>query len=295
MSILSFPERGPWGKASWRGNCSGFIYKDLFERLRPSVFVDPMMGSGTSIDVAKEMKIEAYGLDLHSGFNILRDSIVAVVGKEADLVMSHPPYGAMIEYSGNQWGSAPHPDDLSRCVDDNDFHEKMQLALLNQREATKSGGYYGTIIGDWRRKGIYTSYQAECIARMPADELVAVIIKAQHNTMSERKSYGKLKLPFITHEYILLWERKARSTYHLLSTIANEQAARLRGTWKTIVRNIIVTLGGKASLNEVYDAIAKNAPEKVQKNENWQAKVRQVLNSSGDYFSQERGVWALAA
>lgn len=254
-----------------------------------------MVGSGTSIEVAKEMGIEAYGLDLHSGFNVLRDSIVTTIGKEVDMVLSHPPYNQLIAYSGSQWGTQPHPDDLSHCIDDNDFNEKMQIALLNQRSATKNGGYYGTIIGDWRRNGIYSSYQAECIARMPADELVAVIIKAQHNTMSERKTYGKLKLPFILHEYILLWQRKAKSTYHLLSIIANEQAARLRGTWRSIVRNIMMQLGGKASLSEVYEAVSKAAPEKVQSNPNWQAKIRQTLNSSEDYFSQERGVWSLAA
>ena len=69
MSILSFPERGPWGKSSWRGNCSGHVYKSLFEQLRPGTFVDPMVGSGTSVEVAREMGIQAFGLDLHSGFN----------------------------------------------------------------------------------------------------------------------------------------------------------------------------------------------------------------------------------
>ncbi|UUZ66259.1 hypothetical protein LP417_35170 (plasmid) [Polaromonas sp. P1-6] len=124
----------------WRGNCSGHVYKELFEQLKPRVFVDPMVGSGTSVEVAREMGIEAHGLDLHNGFNAIRDSILGHVGKEADLVVSHPPYGAMIVYSGNVWGSEAHPDDLSRCVDDNDFHEKMQLVLMNQRHATLSRG-----------------------------------------------------------------------------------------------------------------------------------------------------------
>lgn len=35
MSILSYPNRGPWGDSKWRGNCSGYIYKELFERLKP--------------------------------------------------------------------------------------------------------------------------------------------------------------------------------------------------------------------------------------------------------------------
>lgn len=127
-----------------------------------------MMGSGTSIEVATEMGIKAYGLDLHQGFNILRDSIVGVTGEHGHLVLSHPPYHRPIEYSGIVWGTEAHPDDLSRCADDEDFHQKMHLAMLNQREATLPGGYYGCIIGDWRRNGVYTSYQAEIIARLPA-------------------------------------------------------------------------------------------------------------------------------
>ena len=74
-----------------------------------------MVGSGTSMDVAREMGIQAFGLDLHSGFNVLRESILSAIGQPADLVVSHPPYGGMILYSGNVWGS-PHPDDLSEVI-----------------------------------------------------------------------------------------------------------------------------------------------------------------------------------
>ena len=45
MSILEFPDRGPWGRADWPGNCSGHVYRELFQRLRPALFVDVMAGS----------------------------------------------------------------------------------------------------------------------------------------------------------------------------------------------------------------------------------------------------------
>ncbi len=294
MSIMNFPERGVWGNAKWRGNCSGHVYKELFERLQPKVFVDPMVGSGTSVEVAREIGLEAYGLDLHSGFNAVRHSILSAVGKEADLVVSHPPYGGMIVYSGNVWGEA-NPDDLSRCVDDADFHEKMQLVLLNQRDATRRGGYYGTIIGDWRRGGVYTSYQAEMIARMPSDELAAVLIKAQHNTQSSSKSYGRMRLPFILHEYILLWQKKAPGVLLMLSGLVREQRKRLSGTWKNIVRLALVQLGGSADLSTLYGVISKQADERLAANPHWRDKVRQTLNSNpGLFASSQRGVWALA-
>ncbi len=297
MSILSFPERGPWGKSSWRGNCSGHVYKSLFEQLRPGTFVDPMVGSGTSVEVAREMGIQAFGLDLHSGFNVLRESILSAVGQPVDLVVSHPPYGGMILYSGNVWGS-PHADDLSRCIDDQDFHEKLHIALLNQREATKGGGYYGTIIGDWRRNGRYTSYQAECIARMPSDELAAVLIKQQHNTVSDARAYARMKMPRILHEYILLWQKPAVIASFLsnLSVMARQQSARLASTWKALVRTVLMALGGAADLATIYAKVSEHAPERLASNPNWKAKVRQVLNQHSDQFAScERGIWALAA
>lgn len=293
MSILSYPDRGAWGKASWRGNCSGFIYRDLFRMIKPRLFVDPMCGSGTSLEVAQEMRIEAIGLDLHSGFNILRNSILAATGRPADLVVSHPPYGGMIVYSGEVWGTEAHPDDLSRCADDEDFHTKLQMALLNQREATLPGGIYGTIIGDWRRQGRYTSYQAEAIARMPKDELLSVMIKVQHNTRSGSQSYQPLRVPLIEHEYILLW-MKPRSTHvHLLSSLAVQQHARLRNTWRVVVRLALVSLGGKGSLGDLYAKVAEHAPDRLAANNHWQAKVRQVLQRYTDFRTIDRGIWSL--
>lgn len=294
-SIISYPDRGAWGDAKWRGNCSGHVYKDLFQQLRPQTFVDPMVGSGTSVEVAQELGIKAWGLDLHSGFNAVTDSILeAVGGHEVDLCVSHPPYGAMILYSGNVWGNKPNQHDLSRCSNNDEFHEKMQLVLLNQRDATKAGKFYGTIIGDYRKNGTYTSYQAEMIARMPADELAAVIIKAQHNCWSDQQSYN-LALPRIMHEYILLWKKKDAPILLLLSNVAKQQYGRVTGTWRNIVSVVLQRLGGKAQLSAIYDEVAKEAPQRLTENTNWQAKIRQVLNTSKSLFSShERGIWQFA-
>ena len=293
MSILDFKNRGTWGKSSYRGNCSGFVYREMFSWLKPNVFVDPMAGSMTSIEVAEEMGIEAYGLDLHSGFNILKDRIIDSVKKESDLVFSHPPYGGMILYSGNVWGES-HPDDLSRCIDDDDFNNKLQLALLNQREATRDGGFYGTLIGDWRRQGVYTSYQAEIIARMPKDELASVVIKAQHNTMSGRFNYGKQKLPMITHEYMLLWQKKSTSFFALFRGLALSQKQRLSSTWQSIIKLALMQLGGSAPLEQIYEHVFATCPEKAIKNIHWKAKVRQTLQLHDAFISSSRGMWCLA-
>ena len=293
MSILSFENRGKWGKNSWRGNCSGHVYKTLFEQYQPRIFVDPMVGGGTSVDVADEMGIEAYGLDLHSGFNILRDSILQRVGKESDMVFSHPPYHDMIVYSGQVWGE-PHADDLSRCTSDEDFMEKIQVALLNQRAATKAGGMYGLLIGDLRRNGQYKSYQADCIARMPKSELAAVVIKAQHNCVSDSRQYAKMKHMRILHEYIILWNKPKEVMVFILfdlAGMAKQHTTALRATWKAVVRHALITLGGKAKLEDIYSAVANAAPGQLAGNNNWQAKIRQTLQLIAQPV--ERGIWAI--
>lgn len=288
-SIVSYPDRGPWGDAKWRGNASGHLYRDLFLQLKPKVFVDCMAGSGTSIEVARELGIEAFGLDIHTGFNTVRDSIRETVGKEACICLSHPPYGDMILYSD-------HPDDLSRCESEEAFHSAMQVAMLNQRDATVPGGFYGTLIGDKRRNGQYTSYQAEIIARMPRDELAAVIIKAQHNCVSDRRRYAPMRLPKIMHEYLLLFQKKhGRSMLVLLSDLARQQQERLTGTWTSIVKSVLIALGGSAPLAVIYERVAQAAPQKLAANAHWKDKVRQVLNSHPRLFvSAQRGEWSCA-
>jgi hypothetical protein len=296
MSIMSFPDRGPWGKSSWRGNFSGHVVKALIHQTKPTFFIDAMMGSGTSVDVAKDMGVECLGLDLHSGFNILKHSILERAGgREACLVLTHPPYGQMIRYSSDVWGTEAHPDDLSHCTSDEDFHEKMHIALLNQRQATKPGGYYATVIGDLRSKGKYVSYQAEMIARMPADELASVQIKLQHNTMSGSRSYAPMKMPRIEHEYVIVWMKPKRiiTLLQTLATSARQQHSRMLGTWRAIVKQALIQMGGKASLPELYEFVAQAKPEQLGTNPNWQAKIRQILQQ-GPFTPLERGVWALA-
>ncbi len=47
------------------------------------------------------------------------------------------------------------------------------------------------------------------ITRMPQSELRAVLIKEQHHMESNRIEYARLKLPRITHEYVVLWQKEA--------------------------------------------------------------------------------------
>lgn len=130
---------------------------------------------------------------------------------------------------------------------------------------------------------------------MPSNELAAVIIKTQHNCVSDFKSYGAMKLPRIQHEYLCLWEKRSVSAVVLLSTIVKEGQQRVSGTWKNIVRLVLQALGGVAPLEKLYAAIAAAAPEQLKTNQHWRAKVRQTLQLHADIFQRKQeGVWAVA-
>ena len=56
-TILSFPDRGPWGDSRYRGNCSGWIQAFLIWKYHVRKMAELFSGSGTGYDVAKDMSI----------------------------------------------------------------------------------------------------------------------------------------------------------------------------------------------------------------------------------------------
>ena len=74
-SIVSYPDRGPWGDNRYPGNSSGYLLIDLCATYAPRAVLDPMEGGGTSRDVCADMGIGYQGFDLHSGVDSLHDEI----------------------------------------------------------------------------------------------------------------------------------------------------------------------------------------------------------------------------
>ena len=299
-SIMSFPNRGNYGKSNWRGNCSGHIVREMLEHFRPKVFVDPTLGGGTSLDVVEEMNrnghsIEFHGLDLHNGFNLLKDSLTERIGgKRSDYVFLHPPYANLIEYSGAVWGKEAHPDDLSRCSSYEDFLSKMTVALRNIYESLSAGGSYSVLIGDIRKNGNYISIQSDLLQLAPG-KLDGVIIKAQHNCDSDRKNYSNQNsfIP-IAHEFLLNF-RRSSVVFGMLDTslaVSRKLEMLSRANWNAVIQTALTKLGGKAQLKEIYEVIEDDAPRVIATRPNWQARIRASLQSH--FRNVERGVWAIA-
>lgn len=293
QSVVSYPNRGNYGKSNYRGNCTGLIIKDLVTHFKPKHFVDVCVGSGTSADVCNELKTRHTGLDIHKGFDFTKnDVLTAIGGQHADFVFSHPPYFNMIDYTQEH---AKHKlitqgTDISQTDNYEEFLEFSQIMLLNQREATEGKGHYATLIGDYRKNGVFKSIQADYINMMPKDELVSVVIKMQHNTMSEGITYNGNFIPII-HEYQLIWKKKCATVFSFLNTHIQNLQTQYARTWKSLVQIALMKLEGKANLSDLYEVISNIAPEKVKNNANYRAKVRQTLQQS--FVAIERGTWSI--
>lgn len=300
-SIVSYPIRDKYGKAGYRGNAPGGLFHDLLDYYQPKTFCDLMIGGGTSVDVVRERQangsnIEFHGLDLHSGFNALRDSLTERIKGAADYTFIHPPYFKMIRYSGSQWGTRPHPDDLSQTEDYEEFLMKMAVVMKNNYEAIKNGGNYSILIGDYKKDGNYISIQSDLLKLAPG-ALDGIIIKQQHNCVSDRKTYAnESKLIRIEHEYILNF-RKPRAVFGLLDTTLNVSRhleMLSRANWSGLIRTALNALGGKAALPELYETIEKNAPHVTAPRKNWRERVRSELQTQKYFTRCERGVYAVA-
>ena len=208
-SLVSYPDRGPWGSSRYRGNCSGHLVRDLLRHYTPRAVADPAEGSGTTGDVCRELGIAYHGFDLRTGFNLVRTPLASVVPSPVDFVFFHPPYYRIIRYSGWVWGTGPHPGDLSHENDWGRYIQALRRMVDNALSALSANGRLAVLIGDVRQQGRYYSAQAYLVMAYGAHVVESVLIKAQHNVTSDRIEYSDSKLIRIMHEYVIVLRKPA--------------------------------------------------------------------------------------
>ena len=204
-SVVSYPDRGPWGNSGYRGNCSGHLIKDLILRFKCQSIFDPAEGGGTVKDVVRGINrnlgknIDYEGRDLKKGWDILTGQLPE---KQFDMVWYHPPYHDMIRYSD-------HPKDLSNCPSVDDFEYKLTQSAERLFQVLKPGGIMAILIGDQRKNSRYHPLLRVLLNNHKIGTLKAILIKIQHNCQSDRKPYPTNNpfLIFIKHEYCLIYQK----------------------------------------------------------------------------------------
>lgn len=299
-SIAEYFARGNYGKNSWRGNCSGLLIKDLLTHFNVNEFCDPMVGSGTSLDVAKDLGIKCTGVDLnpkYGGFNALHDEL----DKSYDFMFLHPPYlvfqgSNMPTYSGNMWGRTPHIDDGSHIHNTASFTKWLNKILWNCYQSLNTGGRMAVLVGDSRYKGQYYSmFKSMNIY----GTLENVIIKKQHNCISDNYNYKSNKFIPVRHEYLVIIKKNECRTIPCLIVSEKEfDIMHIKNiTWKALIQNTIEflrTSGIQVTRNTLFNQL-KNHP-KSKENNHLKEKIRQTINSFPKIFKKyENGTIGLIA
>lgn len=299
QSIVSYPDRGKYGRNTYRGNCSGLLIKDLIEQYRLQGLSDFMVGSGTTEDVVRETGIRGDFADLNRGYDMLSMDIP----NRAENVFWHPPYGAMIKYADSQYKAADveaatglsaetiRQHDLSSFKDWGEFVKMMNYCMMKQFSALEKGGRMFVLVGDWKQKGKLYSMILDLIKPGTVEN---IIIKAQHNCWSERQSYSGSFVP-IVHEYLLVTRKDAGLIVPVSWGTSRQYDMRsfTDQSWRDLVYSVIQENGGQMSLQELYDALKDSS--KAKKNPHWQEKVRQTVQNIKRFVRTERGCYAIAS
>lgn len=304
-SFIAFPERGEGGSSKWRGNCSPKVVEALIKYVLDSkkyyrkdtenfTLLDPMSGSGTSKFAADKFGIRSILYDLNpnapegkGGWNALRND----VEDSADLIFLHPPYDRMITYSGNMWGK-PHPDDLSRCDNYKEFIEKLNFVIKKLYMALRKDGRLAILVGDIRQSGKFYSMQSDI---MKIGEFESFIVKAQHNCVSDTRTYSKPFIPIVT-ESLLVFRKDDIFMIPFAKTLTNtfdvEKKDDISLTWHHLVRMTMESMGGKSQLKDLYDRLERHP--KSQKNAHYKDRIRATIHEHKDqYLPCEDGGYCL--
>jgi DNA modification methylase len=155
-TLWDFPTQNygdrPHGDNKYSGVTPAFVIWNLLQRYTKEgdLVIDPMCGSGTTIDVAKELNRQVIGYDITP----YRDDIIQndarkipLEDNSVDFVFIDSPYSDNIKYSEN-------PADIGRisCEKDEFFTELEKVAQEIYR-ILKPGKVMAWLIGDhWRKK-----------------------------------------------------------------------------------------------------------------------------------------------
>ena len=127
------------------------IYNMIWRYTDPGdLVVDPMCGSGTTIDVCKEEKRRVIGYDIHSTRpDIIKNDAreIPLEDNSVDMVFIDSPYGDNIKYNAE-------PKNIGNISSESEeFYDELEKVMKESHRILKEGKVLGWLIGDqWVKK-----------------------------------------------------------------------------------------------------------------------------------------------
>ena len=201
-SIHSTINRGPWGASSYRGNCDGYLIKDLLQFFGAGRVLDPMTGSGTCADVCRDLGIPSTSFDVQRGQDAA-DPASYIGLEQHDFVWLHPPYWRMVRYS-EEPGCLPNATTLE------DFLDRLAAVLRCCETILAPGGHIAVLIGGYhdREDGDRHIPLAALTTARAIEEgfwpACTDIVRFQHGNTSSRRTYRSSFIPGLHDTCIVL-------------------------------------------------------------------------------------------
>ncbi|MBN2712929.1 MAG: DNA methylase [Planctomycetes bacterium] len=183
---------GKQGDVNYAGATPSYVIWNLLKRYtqEKALVIDPMCGSGTTLDVARDLGRRALGYDV----NPTRKDIFRVDARKlpledekADFVFVDPPYGTHLNYS-----------DDPRCIGKLDaaedgYYQSMEQAIGEMHRVLKPSRYMALYVSDSFVKGKgffpigFRLFGILCKYFTPIDHVAVV----RHNKTLEMGNYRK--------------------------------------------------------------------------------------------------------
>ncbi|MEB8637791.1 hypothetical protein P4H32_29350 [Bacillus cereus] len=295
-TLITIPERGPYGDSKYRGNYAGDVLAKLVRYLQrcgiktPYVY-DPMEGGKTSRDVCAHFSLPYIGDDIHNGFDVVNDDFHDT---GFDLTMLHYPYWNMIEYFHDL------PETLKgRDMSSMEWKPFIEAVSHVNYKAAAHSRYVAVLVGDMvmKGKGYIKSIQREMAwIGVP----VRHFTKVQHNAMSYRTNYRNTNFIPVVTEHLILFKTDYKPGGELWILVPGQYKkidADSYVTWKTAIKNVTKNFE-KITPENVFEGIKQHFPVKLQKTNTPEATIRrtlQELEAEGFLQRQVRGIYVKRA
>lgn len=158
-TLWDFPTQNygdkPHGDNKYSGVTPAFVIWNLIQRYTAEgdLVVDPMCGSGTTIDVCKEENRQVIGYDIAPYRADIQQADargLPLNNETVDFIFIDSPYSDNIKYND-------HPDNLGKISCENPvFFEEMDKVALEAFRILKPEKYLAWLIGDQAKKKIFT-------------------------------------------------------------------------------------------------------------------------------------------
>lgn len=187
-TFWDFPKQSygltPKGNNKYAGVTPALIIYNLVWRYTDpgDLVVDPMCGSGTTIDVCREEKRRVIGYDISPARpDIIQNDArkIPLDSNSVDMVFIDSPYGDNVRYS-------EHPDDIGHISSESEeFYNELEKVMCESFRILKEGKALGWLIGDqWVRNRFtpvgFKIYERLCKYFEPMD-IVCVSRRGQYS------------------------------------------------------------------------------------------------------------------